>query len=227
MVILGFDPGTLKMGWAITSPEHLIDAGLITSKEKVLDFRFLELYKEIVKIFDKAVEHGVTMTIIEQYVSAYSLATDAVKGISGILRLESVKRGIPTDMLYPSTLKKILTGKGNCDKELVEAIVMSRYNIKERYSELDVTDAIAATMVGHRRTEIRMANMDKTIKVIEKEKNDWVTSIQLYQAGIVSDKEEGKLVLMTLSHIYACKIVGARHYFVRPLIPVGEFNELG
>lgn len=149
MVILSIDPGTYKLGWALTDEKTLIDAGLIESQKKKLGDRFLQVYKALGQIFDRAATYELSLVAVEQYVGASKLGTDAMKGLIGIIHLMAAQRGYPVIDFYPTTVKKMLTGDGKADKEVVAQAVARQYPTGYNASLLDVTDAIALGIAIH------------------------------------------------------------------------------
>ena len=156
MKVLGLDPGTLKMGYAVLCFEKsqikpLVCSYLQFSASKSLEFRFYEMDRQLDKIFKKyKPEH----TAIEKVFlgknpqSAFKLGQAFGIGLLGACKWSSKV------FEYSSrTIKKTVSGRGSCGKENIRAFI--NHFLKIDIKSLDACDAAAAALchIHHYRTQ--------------------------------------------------------------------------
>ncbi|MBK9285932.1 MAG: crossover junction endodeoxyribonuclease RuvC [Sphingobacteriaceae bacterium] len=148
-IILGIDPGTIVMGYAI-----IATSGAKVKLEKMgvikLD-KFAEHADRLKKIFDAIIE------IIEEY-NPDELAIEAPffgKNVQSMLKLgraqgvaiaAALSRQIPMTEYSPKKIKMSITGNGNASKEQVAAMLKQTLIIEETKYPLDATDALGAAL---------------------------------------------------------------------------------
>ncbi|NPA10720.1 MAG: crossover junction endodeoxyribonuclease RuvC [Epsilonproteobacteria bacterium] len=151
MRILGIDPGTIRCGYAIieTDPKlHLIDAGFIKIKEKVLQYQLSELIEGL----DIVLQNEIDSVAIEDIFYAYNPKT--------VLKLAQFRGALSLRILQihgnfaeytPLQVKKAVTGNGKAKKEQVAFMVKRILGIKGEIKPLDITDAIAVAITHAQR----------------------------------------------------------------------------
>ena len=145
--ILGIDPGTNFMGWAV-----LHSAG---AKAELVDFGVLDLhklenhYEKLQKIF----------FYVAQLVDTYSPTTFAIetqfvdKNVQTMLRLAhgqgvaiaaALSKDLPVNEYSPMKIKMAITGNGHASKEQVAGMLQRFLHISEEQmpKKLDATDAL-------------------------------------------------------------------------------------
>jgi len=156
-IILGIDPGTTVLGFA------LIDA--TAHKEVVLDMGVFRLSKmkdhaeKLKAIFEK------TLEIIERY-QPRILAIEAPfygKNPQSMLKLGRAQGVVIAAAMYkslevfeysPRKIKQSITGNGNASKEQIAAMLKNMNLIKENKHPLDATDALAVAVCHHLQNKI-------------------------------------------------------------------------
>lgn len=156
-IILGIDPGTAVLGFA------LLDA--TTSKEALLDMGTFRLSKikehadKLKAIFEK------TLQIIEQY-QPQILAIEApfygknpqsmlkLGRAQGVVIAAAMYKGLEVFEYSPRKIKQSITGNGNASKEQVAAMLQNMNLIKKNKQPLDATDALAAAVCHHLQNKI-------------------------------------------------------------------------
>jgi len=156
-VILGIDPGTTVLGFA------LIDA--TSNKEVVLDIGTIRLSKikdhaeKLKAIFEK------TLDIIAQH-QPQILAIEApfygknpqsmlkLGRAQGVVIAAAMYKGLDVFEYSPRKIKQSITGNGNASKEQVAAMLKSMNLIKENKLSLDATDALAVAVCHHLQNKI-------------------------------------------------------------------------
>ncbi len=146
--ILGIDPGTTYMGYAILHTEG--------SKTEIADFGVLDLhklenhYEKLQKIF----------FFVQELIDKYEPTTFAVetqfvdKNVQTMLRLAhgqgvaiaaALSRDLPINEYSPMKIKMAITGNGHASKEQVAGMLQRFLHIPQEQmpKKLDATDALA------------------------------------------------------------------------------------
>lgn len=165
-IILGLDPGTQIMGYAVMQS---IDSSL-----KVLQFGVIRLEKysghelKLKKIFERV------SGLIEEF-SPDEIALEAPfygKNVQSMLKLgraqgvamaSALHYEIPISEYAPKKVKQSVTGNGNASKEQVARMMQTLLKIKETPKLFDATDALAVA-VTHLFQSGRKTNSSKTWK---------------------------------------------------------------
>jgi crossover junction endodeoxyribonuclease RuvC len=151
--ILGIDPGTKNLGYAIVEKNankvKLIEAGLIKIKEKLLQHQIVEMVEGIDQIIKN---NQIDEVAIEDIFYAYNPKT--------VIKLAQFRGAISLKILQeignfseytPLQVKKAVTGNGKAAKEQVAFMVKRLLNIKKEIKPLDITDAIAVALTHAQR----------------------------------------------------------------------------
>lgn len=151
-IILGLDPGTNVMGYAII----LIQL----SKVKLLQFGVIQMGKygahelKLKKIFDRV------LTLVDEF-KPDEVALEAPffgKNVQSMLKLgraqgvamaAALYREVPITEYAPKKVKQSVTGNGNASKEQVAKMLMQIFSIKEMPKLLDASDALAVAVCHH------------------------------------------------------------------------------
>jgi len=156
-VILGIDPGTTVLGFALleatTMPCILLDIGIFRlSKIK-------EQADKLKSIFEK------TLQLIEVY-QPKILAIEApfygknpqsmlkLGRAQGVVIAAAMYKGLEVYEYSPRKIKQSITGNGNASKEQVAAMLHNMNLIKENVYPLDATDALAVAVCHHLQNRI-------------------------------------------------------------------------
>jgi crossover junction endodeoxyribonuclease RuvC len=151
-IILGLDPGTNIMGYAIVLAEG--------SSLRLLQFGVIHLsqYKshelKLKKIFDRV------LSLVDEF-SPDHVALEAPffgKNVQSMLKLGRAQgvamsaalfREIPITEYAPKKIKQSVTGNGNASKEQVAKMLMQIFKIKEMPKLLDASDALGVAVCHH------------------------------------------------------------------------------
>ncbi|NNK89345.1 MAG: crossover junction endodeoxyribonuclease RuvC [Saprospiraceae bacterium] len=163
--IIGIDPGTNILGYAIIS--------LSDKKPKVEDIGVLKLQKfsdhqtKLKEIFLQLQE------IIETYLPDH-MAIEAPfygKNVQSMLKLgraqgvamaAAMTMGLDIIEYSPKKIKQSITGNGNASKEQVAAMLNKMLSFKINEFYLDATDALAVAMCHHHQVSNGGINIKKT-----------------------------------------------------------------
>ena len=156
MTILGIDPGTRKMGYALISLDKgkivLIEAGLIKIKAEDLQFQIPQMVEAFESIF-KA--HKIDEVAIEDIFYAYNPQTVLkLAQFRGALSLTVLQIKANFSEYTALQVKKAVTGNGKATKEQVAFMVKKILGIKQEIKPLDITDAIAIAITHSQRLKI-------------------------------------------------------------------------
>lgn len=154
-IILGIDPGTQLLGYALLK----IDG----NKQQVLLMDVLKLahYKDIYERLEKI--HTKVCELIALY-KPHTFAIEAPffgKNVQSMLKLgraqgvaiaAAMQAKIDVTEYSPKKVKQSVTGNGNADKEQVWKMLQMTLNIEEKPQYFDATDALAVAMCHHYQT---------------------------------------------------------------------------
>lgn len=164
---------------------------------------------------------------IEAYGSVGRWATDAVKGLVGIIRLVAAQRDLPTALVYPAEVKKAVGGHGLADKATVARAVHRVYPLSSRHVDPNVTDAIAVGLTVHQQMAAEAAGLDAVRQAIE-QAGGVLTRKQLVTAGLTAGAtkdarlRDASTILAVLAGRYVHERIGHRYVFHLPWVSKEE-----
>ena len=145
--ILGVDPGTLFMGWALLDSEgnsvSLIDFGVLDVHK--LDGQYPRLQQEfffLQKMIDEY--HPTELAIETQFVDKNPQTMIKIVHAQGVAIAAALSRDIPVNEYSPMKIKMAITGNGHSDKSQVAAMLQRFLKIPDERmpKKLDATDAL-------------------------------------------------------------------------------------
>ncbi len=149
MIILGIDPGTTSIGYAILdcsqkSPK-LLEAKLLPMVMVAPEERLVCVHREIKKLIDKWNPHAAS---VEKLFFAKNAKTAiAVSEARGVILLTAKLAGITVYEYTPLTIKKVVTGDGTADKMQVQKMVrLTLAETADLPAQDDVFDSIASAL---------------------------------------------------------------------------------
>lgn len=177
-IILGLDPGTNVMGYAIIIVQ--------LSKVRLLQFGVIQMGKygahelKLKKIFDRV------LTLVDEF-KPDEVALEAPffgKNVQSMLKLgraqgvamaAALYREVPITEYAPKKVKQSVTGNGNASKEQVARMLMQIFSIKEMPKLLDASDALAVAVCHHYQNGM-LKNKSKSWESFLKDNPDKVKS---------------------------------------------------
>ena len=149
MLILGIDPGTIKMGYGVIEfvegQMRLEDYGTIDLSPKMkIENRLYQMHSHVlnmISIFKPecvCVEEPFLGTGSKQFVKS----TLAIGQAQAVVLIGAASGSIPVYRYAPTKIKNAVVGYGRADKQAVQDVVFNLFNLKETPSD-DATDAIA------------------------------------------------------------------------------------
>ncbi len=156
MIILGIDPGTRNMGYALIKLENsnisLVEAGLIKMKAENLQFQIPQMVEGIERLFEN---HTIDEVAVEDIFYAHNPATTIkLAQFRGAIMLKLLQEFGQFHEYTALQVKKALTGKGKASKEQVNFMVKRLLNIKKEIKPLDISDAMAVAITHSQRVRL-------------------------------------------------------------------------
>jgi len=157
MTIMGIDPGTRNMGYAILNFENsklsLIEAGLIKIKAEELQYQIPQMVEALESIFQN---HTIDEVAMEDIFYAHNPKTTIkLAQFRGAIMLKLLQEFGFFSEYTALQVKKALTGKAKADKQQVAFMVKKLLNIKKEIKPLDITDAIAVAITHAQRLRFK------------------------------------------------------------------------
>lgn len=146
-IILGVDPGTLFMGYAllhtIGSKVEILDFGVYDVHK--LDDQYARLQKEfffLQEIIDKY--HPSVLAIESQFVDKNPQTMIKIVHAQGVAIAAALSKDVPVVEYSPMKVKMAITGNGHADKYQVAGMLQRFLHIPEERmpKKLDATDAL-------------------------------------------------------------------------------------
>jgi len=181
-IILGIDPGTTNLGFA------LLDASF--NKEIILDIGTFRLNKikehseKLKAIFEKALQ------IIEQH-QPNILAIEApfygknpqsmlkLGRAQGVVIAAAMYKGLEVFEYSPRKIKQSITGNGNASKEQIAAMLINMNLISGNKHSFDATDALAVAVCHH---------LQNRVTSVGQKFSNWEAFVNKNQDRIVKQK---------------------------------------
>jgi len=155
--ILGIDPGTRNMGYALIQLQNgkisLVEAGLIKMKAEDLQFQIPQMVEGLERIF---ANHTVDEVAVEDIFYAHNPATTIkLAQFRGAIMLKLLQEFGQFSEYTALQVKKALTGKGKASKEQVNFMVKRLLGIKKEIKPLDISDAMAVAITHSQRVKLK------------------------------------------------------------------------
>ncbi len=151
MIILGIDPGTTSIGYAVLSSENrvprLLDSGLLSVASPSPEERILKTHEELSRL---CVEwHPRAVAVEKLFFEKNRKTALAVSEVRGIILLTAVLQKITLFEYTPLEVKKSVTGHGRADKRQVEKMIrLSVGGAASLRAADDVFDAIGIALTA-------------------------------------------------------------------------------
>lgn len=162
MKVLGIDPGTGRLGWAIlekkTNKETLIECGCFETKVKSNQAdRLLKIFDFLTQLISK---HQPDVAAIESLFFANNAKTVmSVSESRGVVLLTCKQAGLDIFNYTPLQIKSALTGYGKADKKQVQYMVVQILKLDKTPQPDDTADAVATAL-----THFSHSHLGVTIK---------------------------------------------------------------
>jgi len=157
MTILGIDPGTRNMGYALISLQRgsisLVEAGLIKIKADELQLQIPQMVEAFETLFKNYKIDEVAMEDI--FYAHNPKTTIKLAQFRGAIMLTILQQFGQFNEYTALQVKKAVTGNGKATKEQVAFMAKRLLNIKKEIKPLDITDAIAVAITHSQRVRLK------------------------------------------------------------------------
>ena len=154
-IILGIDPGTQVMGFALLKVEGNKTQVLLMDVLKLVQHK--DIYLRLEKIHTKVCEliklyHPQAFAIEAPFFGKNVQSMLKLGRAQGVAIAAAMQAGIDVTEYSPKKVKQSITGNGNADKDQVWKMLQRVLNIEEKPQYYDATDALAVALCHHYQT---------------------------------------------------------------------------
>lgn len=151
-IILGIDPGTNVMGYAVILTEgskyKVLQYGVIHLKKyETHELKLKKIFERITGIIEEFLPDSVALEAPFFGVNVQSMLK--LGRAQGVAMAAALARDIPITEYSPKKVKQSVTGNGNASKEQVAAMLQTLFSLVELPKMLDATDALAVALCHH------------------------------------------------------------------------------
>lgn len=166
-IILGIDPGTLFMGFALMEVEAnkprliLMDVLKLSAKTDAYE-RLKKIYYTVSELI---VTHKPTTFAIEAPFYGKNVQSMLKLGrAQGVAIAAAMQHSLTVTEYSPKKVKQSITGNGNADKDQVWKMLQQILKLEEKPHSFDATDALAVALCHHYQSNSVLGNLDKGLK---------------------------------------------------------------
>lgn len=151
-IILGIDPGTTVMGYAVIHTDgkkyKVIQYGVIHLKKyETHELKLKKIFERVTGIIEEFLPD--TMALEAPFYGVNVQSMLKLGRAQGVAMAAALAREIPITEYSPKKVKQSVTGNGNASKEQVAAMLQTLFNLSELPKMLDATDALAVALCHH------------------------------------------------------------------------------
>ena len=149
MKVLGIDPGTGRLGWAVLEgsrvKQEVVGYGCIETKSGLVSARRLELlYEQLDELFEKYVPDVAAVEELFFFKNAKTVIR--VSEARGVAVVCIARKKVPVYDYTPLQVKQAVTGYGRADKRQVQMMVKSILRLEVMPQPDDAADAVAVAL---------------------------------------------------------------------------------
>ncbi|GAB4144919.1 MAG: crossover junction endodeoxyribonuclease RuvC [Patescibacteria group bacterium] len=151
MTVIGIDPGTATVGYAVVSGTKkrpvIHSFGIIqTSAKQDMSLRLLEIGTDLEQVLQEFKPELALIESLFYFKNQKTVIT--VAQARGVLIYLSAKYNLRINELTPLQLKQALTGYGRANKAQMQQVVKKLYNLDQIPKPDDAADALAIAWCG-------------------------------------------------------------------------------
>ena len=151
-IILGIDPGSLLMGYALLSvegntPRVLLMDVLHLSKVKDIYERLHLIHQKVAELIQ--LYQPITFAIEAPFFGKNVQSMLKLGRAQGVAIAAAMQAGLEVTEYSPKKVKQSITGNGNANKEQVWRMLQSILQIDEQPRYYDATDALSVALCHH------------------------------------------------------------------------------
>jgi crossover junction endodeoxyribonuclease RuvC len=161
-IILGVDPGTVVMGFAVVdcTAKHPALVHLATLRMSWTHDVFERLKKIYASIDEVIVRYKPTEFAIEAPFYGKNVQSMLKLGrAQGVAIACALQHSLPVTEYSPKKVKQAITGSGNADKEKVWNMLQRTMNLTEKPKGFDASDALAVAICHYYQLQSPLAGM--------------------------------------------------------------------
>ena len=149
MIIIGIDPGLATVGFGVIRKEEdriiPVSYGCIrTSSEKQNPERLIEIYDEVIALFEKYMPCEVAVERL--FFTNNITSAMGVSEARGVIFLAAQQKNIPVIEYTPKQVKQAVTGSGRADKEQMQEMIKSILDLDEVPKPDDAADGLSIAL---------------------------------------------------------------------------------
>lgn len=149
-VILGIDPGTTMMGYAVIRivhpkpPELIVMGGIDLRKVKDVYLKLKQISEQVQTIVDTYLPDE--MALEAPFFGKNIQSMLKLGRAQGVAMAAALRRDIPVSEYAPRKVKMMVVGQGEASKEQIARMLQAQFHIQEMPKMLDATDALAVAL---------------------------------------------------------------------------------
>ncbi len=149
MIIMGIDPGTARIGWAVVESDGGRVAarsyGCITTTADASEaMRLKTIHEELTKLL--TLHKPQSLALEDLFFATNAKTVIPVGQARGVVLLACAQHNIPVVSYAPRAVKRAITGDGTADKAQVTRMVMRILHLDSPPKPDDTADAIAIAL---------------------------------------------------------------------------------
>ena len=149
MIIIGIDPGLAIVGFGVIKKEGdrimPVSYGCIrTSSEKQNPERLMEIYDEMIALFEKYMP--VTVAVEKLFFTNNITSAMGVSEARGVIFLAAQQKNIPVIEYTPKQIKQAITGSGSADKKQMQEMIKRLLGLDEVPKPDDAADGLSIAL---------------------------------------------------------------------------------
>lgn len=166
-VILGIDPGTLVMGYAVITIKNgsprlvTMDVLKLSAKKDVYE-KLETIHRTVTSVISKY--QPTTFAIEAPFFGKNVQSMLKLGRAQGVAIAAAIQASLTVTEYSPKKVKQSITGNGNADKEQVWKMLQHILKIEEKPQFFDATDALAVALCHHYQTSSVLAGAGKKMK---------------------------------------------------------------
>jgi crossover junction endodeoxyribonuclease RuvC len=166
-IILGIDPGTIVMGYALMAVDVneprliMMDVLKLSGKKDAYD-RLQTIHSTVCNLINTY--HPTTFAIEAPFYGKNVQSMLKLGRAQGVAIAAAMHSGIPVTEYSPKKVKQSITGNGNAEKDQVWKMLQRILNLEEKPAFFDATDALAVALCHHYQSTSVLGTLQKGVK---------------------------------------------------------------
>lgn len=150
MIILGIDPGTTRIGWAILKQGKRKVSPLAYGCWEIKALKQEERLSTLASNLTKTIKlyHPDLLALEKIFFFKNAKTVMSISEATGVISFIAYKNKIPCLRLTPLEIKQNLIGYGRAEKKDIQKIIQLFFSLKEIPKPDDTADALAIALAG-------------------------------------------------------------------------------